>query len=180
MCGKCGNTDHSKENCEVDPVCINCKGKHEASSKNCPSWKKEKEISRIKTERNLPYPQARKVYESLITPAPEKSFAAAVAQGAPQKFKSVSRLTSHPRMWGRSWLHPKKPHFSDQQAPRSVTNKSYQSYQKDLGGGQVAESKNSNKQTNNQNMGNPFEALSVESDEESTMETQKFVRWARV
>ena len=62
VCGKCGNTDHSKEHCEVDPACVNCKGKHEASSKNCPSWKKEKEISRIKTERNLPYPQARKVY----------------------------------------------------------------------------------------------------------------------
>ena len=41
----CGNTDHSKENCEVDPACVNCKGKHEASSKNCPSWKKEKETS---------------------------------------------------------------------------------------------------------------------------------------
>ena len=33
--------------------------------------------------------------------------------------------------------------------------------------------------TNNQNMGNRFEALSVESDE-SAMETEKFVRWVRV
>ena len=72
---------------------INCKGKHEASSKNCPSWKREKEISHIKTEKNLPYPQARKAYESLTMAVPEKSFVEAVTQGAPKKFTSVGVQT---------------------------------------------------------------------------------------
>ena len=119
VCEKCGNTDHSKENCEVDPACVNCKGKHEASSKNCPSWKREKEISRIKTEKNLPYPQARKGYESLTTAVPEKSFAAAVTQGAPKKFTSVGVQTdSHLRMRERSWLHPKKLKLLRPAAPK--------------------------------------------------------------
>ena len=78
---------------EVDPASVNWKGKHEATSKPCPSRKKEKEISRVKTERNLPYLQSRKVYESLTTAVPEKSFAAAVTQEALQKFKSVGVQT---------------------------------------------------------------------------------------
>ena len=174
VCGKCGNTDHSKEHCEVDPACVNCKGKHEASSKNCPSWKKEKEISRIKTERNLPYPQARKVYESLITPAPEKSFAAAVAQGAPQKFKSVGVQTDLSSKDEGKVLAPSKKLQTSQtsnpqdQLQTNLTNLT----KKTLGEAKSRSSKTiTNKQTNNQNMGNRFEVLSVESDE-SAMETE--------
>ena len=170
VCGKCGNTDHSKEHCEVDPACVNCKGKHEASSKNCPSWKKEKEISRIKTERNLPYPQARKVYESLVTPAPEKTFVAAVAQGAPQKFKSVGVQTDLSSKDEGKVLAPSKKLQTSQtsnpqgQLQTNLTNLS----KKTLG---EAKSWSPKTITNNQNMGNRFEALSVESDE-SAMETE--------
>ena len=170
VCGKCGNTDHSKEHCEADPACVNCKGKHEASSKNCPSWKKEKEISRIKTERNLPYPQARKVYESLVTPAPEKSFAAAVAQGAPQKFKSVGVQTDlSSKDEGKVLAPSKKLQTSQTSNPQDQLQTNLTNLTKKTLG--EAKSRSPKTITNNQNMGNRFEALSVESDE-SAMETE--------
>ena len=170
VCGKCGNTDHSKEHCDVDPACVNCKGKHEASSKNCPSWKKEKEISRIKTERNLPYPQARKVYESLVTPASEKSFVAAVAQGAPQKFKSVGVQTDlSSKDEGKVLAPSKKLQTSQTSNPQDQLQTNLTNLTKKTLG--EAKSRSPKTITNNQNMGNRFEALSVESDE-SAMETE--------
>ena len=177
VCEKCGNTDHSKENCEADPTCVNCKGKHEASSKNCPSWKKEKEISRIKTEQNLTYPQARKVYQSLNTTAPERSFAAVVVQGAPKKFTSVGVQTDHSAKDEGKVLTPSKkiqtPKTGNTQDQAQTTPTRTALAQK-IAGDHISRNQKvaTNKLMNKQTTGNPFEALSVESDEESAMETE--------
>ena len=40
--------------------CVNCQGKHESNDKECPKWKEEKEIQRIKTERGILYIEAKK------------------------------------------------------------------------------------------------------------------------
>ena len=188
VCEKCGNTDHSKESCEVDPACVNCKGKHEASSKNCPSWKREKEISRIKTEKNLPYPQARKVYESLTTAVPEKSFAEAVTQGAPKKFTSVGVQTdSSSKDEGKVLAPSKKTQTQTAKASSPQRQKKTSLTKTTLTKETLGEVKSlsqkavTKKQTNNNHQnkndkgptpGNPFTALSVEPDGESDMDTE--------
>ena len=43
--------------------CFNCNGNHPSYSKECPVWKKEKEISRIKFTQNITFPEARKSFE---------------------------------------------------------------------------------------------------------------------
>ena len=59
------------------------------------------------------------VYESLITAAPEKSFAAAVAQGAPQKFKSVGVQTDlSSKDEGKVLAPSKKPQTSQTSNPQ--------------------------------------------------------------
>ena len=64
ICGKCGGSNHKLEDCNNDPNCFNCKGNHIASSKDCPNWKREKEIIEIKTTKKISFPQARTIYES--------------------------------------------------------------------------------------------------------------------
>jgi hypothetical protein len=55
---------------------VNCKGSHPSYSRTCPSWIREKEIQIIKTEKNISYPEARKLIISR-TPKPDVSYAAA-------------------------------------------------------------------------------------------------------
>ena len=45
------------------PQCVNCEGAHPSSSKDCDVWKKEKQIQKVKTERKISYPDARKIVQ---------------------------------------------------------------------------------------------------------------------
>ncbi|XP_062598685.1 uncharacterized protein LOC134260118, partial [Saccostrea cucullata] len=60
-CFKCGEEGHDGKGCQKTPNCKNCKGEHMASSKQCPLWIKEKEIQKVKAEKRIPYPEAKKL-----------------------------------------------------------------------------------------------------------------------
>ena len=64
-CYKCGSNSHSCEECNKEAHCINCEGNHFSSSKSCPIYLKEKEIQKLKTEKRIAYPEARRLYNSL-------------------------------------------------------------------------------------------------------------------
>lgn len=55
VCGRCGEQDIHID-CQKNYKCINCQGNHHANSRNCETWKKEKEIIRLKYTKkcNLP------------------------------------------------------------------------------------------------------------------------------
>ena len=55
VCSKCGKQGHDDKTCTQDPCCVNCKGSHPAYSKDCPKWKEEKEICRIKVMSNISF-----------------------------------------------------------------------------------------------------------------------------
>ena len=78
-CWKCGAEGHDGSECHSETLCcVNCKGDHCSSSKSCPVWTLEKEIQRVKTEKSLPYGEARRlVTASSSSPAPT-SYANAV------------------------------------------------------------------------------------------------------
>lgn len=60
-CGKCGNNYH--EECENREKCINCGNEHGAFFNGCPVLKREKEIIKIKVDKNLSFWEARKMIE---------------------------------------------------------------------------------------------------------------------
>ena len=62
VCFRCGSESCSAEDCKVEPNCVNCNGNHPSSSKNCTVWLKEKEIQKLKVDKHLSYPDARKLY----------------------------------------------------------------------------------------------------------------------
>ena len=57
--------------------CANCGEGHNANSKECKIWHKEKEILRVKFTRNVSFPEARKIVES-PTPVPGSSYASVI------------------------------------------------------------------------------------------------------
>ena len=65
--------------CHAEPKCVNCNGNHCSSSKECPVYKKEVEIIKIKVEKGIPYPEAKAIYLSSFERAAGVNTYAAVA-----------------------------------------------------------------------------------------------------
>ncbi|GFU90556.1 uncharacterized protein TNCV_2574891 [Trichonephila clavipes] len=70
-CSRCATVGHPSTDCTLEPKCVNCSQSHPSDSKLCTKWKTEKDIQVIKTNRNIPYVEARK----LITPQLSQSYA---------------------------------------------------------------------------------------------------------
>ena len=77
VCAKCAQPDHQDTACTSAIKCVNCNGEHTAYSKNCPRWIIEKEIQRVRTERKISFPEARKIVEGV---SKQPSFASVVAK----------------------------------------------------------------------------------------------------
>ena len=73
-CQRCGKDKH-EEQCDGHLICSNCKGPHAVSAEDCPVWKKEKEIQRIRVEKRISFAEARLLVEETF---PSNCFAAAV------------------------------------------------------------------------------------------------------
>ena len=64
ICFKCSEEGHEGFSCTNSPKCANCNEAHAASSKDCSLYKKEKEIQKLKVERNVTYPEARRIFSA--------------------------------------------------------------------------------------------------------------------
>ena len=79
VCGRCGDRSHQEADCRATPHCVNCGKEHHANSKECDTWKQEKEIQRVKFTSNIPFPEARKLVLAK-TSLPGPSFSTIVKQ----------------------------------------------------------------------------------------------------
>ena len=106
VCTKCGQEDHTDhQECKNEAKCVNCQGKHEANNKECPNWKEEKEIQRIKTERGISYIEAKKqmdIFNSVKT-----TYAQAAAATKPV-VKTATVETQTEMTWPEGTKQPKK------------------------------------------------------------------------
>ena len=57
---------HDSTSCKNTIKCANCGGKHVATSRTCPVWKREKEIVTIKYKESLSFAEARKMVISRL------------------------------------------------------------------------------------------------------------------
>ena len=95
MCYRCGRFGHPEVRCQHDHICLQCgKAKHEREctrwcvnckkaghsclARDCEVWPKEKEICRIKVEREVSYSQARQHYDQTHDPPVLKVYATVV------------------------------------------------------------------------------------------------------
>ena len=78
-------------NCSETPKCAYCNGNHPVSSRDCPSWKKEKQILTVKYQRPITFFEARKIVEEQLS-APGKSYAS-ITKGAGVKCTDAQTQT---------------------------------------------------------------------------------------
>ena len=62
VCGKCGHEAHENA-CPHAAICTNCKGDHAPSSRNCPAYKKEVAIQRLRAEKKISFAEAKREVE---------------------------------------------------------------------------------------------------------------------
>ena len=77
VCYRCSQVGHDGTHCLEDAKCANCGGEHFASSKNCLRYAEEKAIIKIKTVKNITYPEAKKLCSLTepIFPPSQRSYA---------------------------------------------------------------------------------------------------------
>ena len=82
VCAKCSSEEHGDSPCTAPVKCKNCSGDHPAFSSSCPKWIQEKEICRVKTVRNISYPEARKLVATTGTSTTAASGTQSYAEAA--------------------------------------------------------------------------------------------------
>ena len=60
VCSNCGDKGHIRNVCKAtSSKCVNCRGQHDATSKQCPKYLNEKEICRVKIDQQISFKDAR-------------------------------------------------------------------------------------------------------------------------
>lgn len=93
ICGHCGQEKHDSDPCPNAPYCVNCKGGHPSSSRDCPTFLEEKKVQTIRTERKCSYGEAKRHVKLLAPPVFARSFAA-VASVPVKKFDASTQTLS--------------------------------------------------------------------------------------
>ena len=78
ICARCGQVDHKSKTCTNAISCANCKGSHFAYSRECPKWKQEKQVQQVRVEKQVSFPEARSLVETMSGAVAGKSYATAV------------------------------------------------------------------------------------------------------
>ena len=65
MCRKCGSCDHISNDCNEVEQCVNCRGCHIFTSRECPKFLEEIPIIKIKIDNGVSFPEAKKIFCSL-------------------------------------------------------------------------------------------------------------------
>ena len=58
--------------------CANCKGSHFAYSRECPKWKQQKQVQQVRVEKQVSFPEARRLVETMSGAVAGKSYATTV------------------------------------------------------------------------------------------------------
>ena len=59
VCARCGQGGHEEAGCKATPRCLNCRGDHSASSRDCPKWQEEKTILEYRARHGGTFKQVR-------------------------------------------------------------------------------------------------------------------------
>jgi hypothetical protein len=65
-CANCGSREHTHSRdspCKNKSHCVNCGGDGPAYHRGCPKWQLEKEVLKLKTTKDISFPQARRIAE---------------------------------------------------------------------------------------------------------------------
>jgi len=102
VCARCGGRDHQESVCHADPHCVNCGGDHTRYSKDCSEWARQKDITKIKFERNISFGEAKQIVDRQAVPGVTSTvhtgilYAKATVSATTQTTQSVEILQKMP------------------------------------------------------------------------------------
>ncbi|XP_067668321.1 uncharacterized protein [Haliotis asinina] len=109
-CAHCAETTHVTEDCESSSKkCANCNGNHSAFSKDCPTWKKQMEINRIKYTNNVSFAEAKKLIQSRDTDETYASIARKPSEMTNKENTSQVITLSHACQTDLTWINTDIP-----------------------------------------------------------------------
>ncbi|GFV89065.1 putative RNA-directed DNA polymerase from transposon BS [Trichonephila clavipes] len=111
-CSRCASVGHSSTDCTLEPKCVNCAQSHPSDSKICPKWNLEKQIQEIKANKNISYPDARK----LIVPQSSQTYAQAAKSSnknsSTQTDENITKIKCSPLKLLETFSSKPKPNAS--------------------------------------------------------------------
>ncbi|GBM45666.1 hypothetical protein AVEN_237908-1 [Araneus ventricosus] len=111
-CARCAEVGHESTGCTAKEKCVNCKGDHTSFSRNCLSWKLEKEVVATKVKNQISYPEARKIVASKAHTAGTSY--ASVAQKKSKKANPPD-IPIESNYLGKTATIPQSPHSISEQ-----------------------------------------------------------------
>ena len=121
VCARCGQGGHEEAGCKATPRCLNCRGDHSASSRDCPKWQEEKKILEYRAKHGGTFKQVR---DCLFPKGlrQNQTYAKALAQG------TAAKTTVEPERQQKTQVRkgkgPTKPSPQDvRPAPVSTQNR---------------------------------------------------------
>ncbi|GFX33302.1 uncharacterized protein TNCV_811641 [Trichonephila clavipes] len=94
-CSRCASAGHSSTDCILEPKCINCSQPHPSDSKICPKWKIEKQIQEIKTNKNISYPEARKLIVPQLSQTYAQAAKSSTLNNSTQTDENITKIKCH-------------------------------------------------------------------------------------
>ena len=88
-CGTCAQAAHEGP-CQNPACCVNCGAAHASSSRNCPTWKTEEAIQRVKTEKKISFFEARRL---VLSSVPTQSYAQAAKKGQSRSVECQTEIS---------------------------------------------------------------------------------------
>ncbi|GFS55719.1 RNA-directed DNA polymerase from mobile element jockey [Trichonephila clavipes] len=95
-CSRCASAGHSSTDCILEPKCINCLQHHPSDSKICPKWKIEKQIQEIKTNKNISYPEARKLINPQLSETYAQAAKSSTLNNSTQTDENITKIKCPP------------------------------------------------------------------------------------
>ncbi|GBO13010.1 hypothetical protein AVEN_258905-1 [Araneus ventricosus] len=111
-CARCAEVGHESTGCTAKEKCVNCQGDHTSFSRNCLTWKLEKEVVATKVKNQISYPEARKIVASKA-PTAGTSYAS-VAQKKSKKANPPD-IPIESNYLGKTATIPQSPHSISEQ-----------------------------------------------------------------
>jgi hypothetical protein len=92
-CNECGKDAHEGSECQGPKYCVNCEGKHQSSSKQCPRWKLEQDIQKVKTLERCSFADAKRKVMAALPDTSKTSYASAAASQPETSSATLSAIT---------------------------------------------------------------------------------------
>lgn len=112
-CSNCSNDVHG-DHCSETPHCQGCGGEHNNFNKDCPRFKREYEIQKIRVVDRLSYTEARVKFNILYPDAPNANYS--------QALRSNNGTSRHPIAHTRSPQPKRKVHSAPTETQSNITH----------------------------------------------------------